>query len=370
MAKKDLQQVLKSLLIIPVIFLYFGCSSKYEGKEEIVFLKDKDKLFKKWDELFHSHEVINFSFPDPKKELLSICGLAMNSKGEYFINDCRAKEIIQFDSKGNFVRYIGRKGEGPGEFQLPGNLFLDKEDNLFLQCVEKLSLNVYSSPNYLFLKQISLKSSCRDIIMTPEENFIIYSLYLADGVLRKYDKEGRILKKGFTPSNEKLRVFMARFQPAGLADIPGQGFLFIYSAEYAIYFYDYNLKLKKTYIPKSFSGFYPQAPDFPPELSPYEFSSEHSRWWDKFLHPGELYYLKDKFFVVELLKSEGLGGKFYVNFHDLNGNTYAKGLEVPYNGMIIYAKDDYLYVGEESKFGEDDKILPPRLHRYKLKIFR
>ncbi len=77
--------------------------------------------------------------------------------------------------------------------------------------------------------------------------------------------------------------------------------------------------------------------------------------------------MKDKYFVVTILKSEGMGGKFYINLHDLEGITYATGIEVPFNGKIVYAREDFLYVLEEEKFGERDEILPARLHRYKLK---
>jgi hypothetical protein len=30
--------------------------------------------------------------------------------------------------------------------------------------------------------------------------------------------------------------------------------------------------------------------------------------------------------------------KFYINIHDIDGNTYAKGLEVPFDGMIKFIK--------------------------------
>lgn len=58
-----------------------------------------------------------------------------------------------------------------------------------------------------------------------------------------------------------------------------------------------------------------------------------------------------------------------MNLHDLNGKTCARGLEIPYNGRVVYTKDDYIYVREDVRFGEGDEILPPRLHRYKKRKF-
>lgn len=198
-------------------------------------------------------------------------------------------------------------------------------------------------------------------------NFITFSLYNTPYLLKKYTPEGKLLGEMFKCKDESLRIFMARFNPGGLAGIKNKGFLFLYPDKYIIFFYDYSLNLQRIYLPEKFSTFFPTVPNFPTHLSPYEISEEHSKWWDQFLHPGDIWILRDKFFVITMLRSEGMGGKFYINVHDIEGITYAIGIEVPFNGRIVYAREDFLYVLEEERFGDKDEILPARLHRYKLK---
>ncbi len=227
-------------------------------------------------------------------------------------------------------------------------------------------INIFSFPDYRFSKQIRLKSHVAKIVIDSEGNFITFSLYNKPYFLKKYSLDGKLLREAFKCGDETLRIFMARFNSGGLSGIK-RGFLFIYPDRYIVYLYNWSLNLERIYLPENFSNFFPSTPNFPTELSPYEISSEHLKWWEQFLHPGDIWIMKDKYFVVTILKSEGMGGKFYINLHDLEGITYATGIEVPFNGKIVYAREDFLYVLEEEKFGERDEILPARLHRYKLK---
>lgn len=63
------------------------------------------------------------------------------------------EKIMQFDSAGNFIRFIGSKGQGPGEYQGIGNLFFDREDNLYLYDLSTRCVSIFTYPDYHFLKQ-------------------------------------------------------------------------------------------------------------------------------------------------------------------------------------------------------------------------
>ncbi len=364
MAKKNLKY-LKIIFALLFFCLYFV--SKSESKEvEVVFFKEKGELFQRWDKLFAEHELINFVF---QNQVLSGFGLiGINSKGDYFLYSRIAEKIMQFDNKGNFKRLIGARGQGPGEYQLIGNSFFDREDNLYVYDISTRTISIFAYPGYQYVKQIRIKSSVNKIFINREGNFITFSLYNVPNLLKKHDNNGDILIETFKCEDETLRIAMARFNPGGLGDIPNKGFLFIYPDKYYIYLYDYNLILKKIYKPRHFSKFYPRAQSFPKDLAPNEFSYEHSKWWDKFLHPGDIYFLKDKLFLVVLVETEGRFGRFYINLHDLDGITYARGLEIPYEGRIVYAQGDYVYIMEDEKFVGGDEFVPTRLHRYKLSL--
>ncbi|MDD8031838.1 MAG: 6-bladed beta-propeller [Acidobacteriota bacterium] len=151
----------------------------------------------------------------------------MNSKGDYFLFSRVEEKIMQFDRAGNFIRFIGSIGQGPGEYQMVTKTFFDQEDNLYLYDAATLAISIFSYPDYQFLRQIHLKSIVNKIFINSEGNFITFSSFNVPSLLKKYDKSGELLIETFRPEDERLRVAMAPFNPGGLADIPGLGFLFM-----------------------------------------------------------------------------------------------------------------------------------------------
>lgn len=59
-------------------------------------------------------------------------GLAFNHNGILFVADARANQILELDVNGKVRRSWGRKGTGPGEFDLPHMLSSDADGNLFV----------------------------------------------------------------------------------------------------------------------------------------------------------------------------------------------------------------------------------------------
>lgn len=364
MAGKYIKKLL-SLMFGLVLFWNSIVPSFNPKEKETIRFTEKDNLFQKWDDLFTSQETVSFSYKN--HPFVTYGFLAINSKKDYFLYGIEEEKLMEFDTEGNFLRDIARKGEGPGEFVMMTNVFFDQEDNLFIYDISKRTISVFAYPEYQYLKQVKIKSSVSKIFIDDEGNFVTFSLYNFPDQLIRYTKEGKAIEKAFRPEDNILRIAMSRFNPGGMADIPSEGFLFIYPDKYSIYLSDYNLTIKKVYEPRRFSMFYPKARRFPQDLYPNEYSMEHSRWWDGFLHPGDIYYLKDKLFIVVLFETKGRMGKFYINLHDLNGMTYAKGLEVPFEGRIVAVNKGDVYIMEEEKLIDNNKILPQQLHRFKSK---
>ncbi len=58
------------------------------------------------------------SLDDPEQALTSPVWMAVGPNGHLYIGQSQAGQIWQYDPDGHLVRRIGRKGEGPGEFNL------------------------------------------------------------------------------------------------------------------------------------------------------------------------------------------------------------------------------------------------------------
>jgi hypothetical protein len=69
---------------------------------------------------------------DGPEELLfvDIADVKVNSKGDIYVADRRLNEIRKFNKDGEYILSVGRKGQGPGEFQDIMTLSLNSQDDL------------------------------------------------------------------------------------------------------------------------------------------------------------------------------------------------------------------------------------------------
>ena len=58
-----------------------------------------------------------------------------------------------FNEKGDFLGTIGKKGQGPGEFEAPSSMFIDHQDNLCVHDVVRMGLAVFDK-NGQFIRNI------------------------------------------------------------------------------------------------------------------------------------------------------------------------------------------------------------------------
>jgi len=63
----------------------------------------------------------------------SILKVNIDSKENVYGLDMRNCRIQKFDKNGKYLQTIGRKGQGPGEFERPSSLYLDSENNIYVE---------------------------------------------------------------------------------------------------------------------------------------------------------------------------------------------------------------------------------------------
>jgi hypothetical protein len=56
--------------------------------------------------------------------------IASDDQGNIYVLDSQLHQVMVFTSKGEYIRSIGRQGEGPGEFNRPSDLFLTPDDHV------------------------------------------------------------------------------------------------------------------------------------------------------------------------------------------------------------------------------------------------
>jgi hypothetical protein len=85
----------------------------------------------------------------------SINTLDVDEQGNFFILDEQAGNIKVFDVKGIFVKTIGRKGQGPGEFGMPISLFLSKQGHIIVNDMGQRKIQYFDMDGN-YLKEFSI----------------------------------------------------------------------------------------------------------------------------------------------------------------------------------------------------------------------
>ena len=78
--------------------------------------------------------------------------IAVDSRGRIFVGDQQASQIHAFGSGGEFIKSIGSKGEGPGEFSLLANVRVGPGDSLYAFDLRRDRISAFDPSTLEFVK--------------------------------------------------------------------------------------------------------------------------------------------------------------------------------------------------------------------------
>ena len=147
----------KIFLLISILSLLIHCGPKQEEVDRI--MEDGVKVVLNHLEPYKIsdqnslilEEILKIDTEEDEISNLGIAdifGFEVNSKGEIFILRNITGEgdfIFKFDENGKFIKSFGPQGQGPGEFQNPHHIALDREDNILILDFGKQTLFKYDS---------------------------------------------------------------------------------------------------------------------------------------------------------------------------------------------------------------------------------
>jgi len=137
----------------------------------------------------------NLSFNEPSD-------IVQDSAGNLYILDSGNNRIQKLDSEGKFIKTIGRKGQGPGEFQGARSMDIDEQNNLLVFDVRSWRIEVLSSEGKS-LRTIKFRAFSQDQIRLLKPGLIAKGGCLDSGIrygtkkklpklLEVVDQNGRI----------------------------------------------------------------------------------------------------------------------------------------------------------------------------------
>jgi len=126
-----------------------------------------------------------------------VSNIDVDDQGNIYVLEGGNCRLQKFDRTGQYLQTIGKKGQGPGEFESPSRLFLDKENNIYVSEQRKRKIHMFNSKGE-FVKSILLSDTTTDFSVTPDENiFGVASIRTEEESKRcvvKMDPKGEIIK--------------------------------------------------------------------------------------------------------------------------------------------------------------------------------
>ncbi|MCX6575400.1 MAG: 6-bladed beta-propeller [Candidatus Aminicenantes bacterium] len=198
--------VLVIFLLFSFIFAEAGGNQRpaWKGKVETengvkVIKNPKSPLYPAG--IFHLEEELCLGKAEGKEAYLfsKINGLDVDDDGNLYVLDYRSSQVRVFDDRGVFLRAIGRKGQGPGEMEMP--VFVQLEPSGELAVFDYLRRNLITfSLDGKYLRQSRTRESFVPFRIDRQGN-IVGSVSLAPPPIG-----GRELKKYFLTKDQPLVI--------------------------------------------------------------------------------------------------------------------------------------------------------------------
>ena len=140
----------------------------------------------------------------------SIAGVDADGEGNVYVLDDADALVKVFDGHGNFLRAIGRKGQGPGETERPEFVEITPQDEVFVYDYASFRVVFYSRDG-VFLRQKPVGRPLLPVRLDSEGQLIGFEILapppLGGRLLKKYDRDYALLTVIAREEQGQRRVF-------------------------------------------------------------------------------------------------------------------------------------------------------------------
>jgi len=181
-------------------------------------------------------------------------GVEADSEGNIYIMDRYDFKVLKFDKDGKFTGGIGKKGQGPGEFETPITIFIDNKDNLYVHDITRWSLVVFNKKGEFVenIKGTGILYYLSKVMINPDLNIVcgyqplstmddeqIYKISKFDRefnhLLDIYEREGVFITKSIRTGGGTFSMQAPRYTPGVIWTMDSDGRFYIsYNDSYNI----------------------------------------------------------------------------------------------------------------------------------------
>jgi len=197
------------ILTLFLIFTFFCCISQkaewggtIEEVDGVTVVKNpKEPMY--GEDVFRLEEELSIGKAEGSEEYMfqSIRYIAVDEQENIYVLDRKEGNLKEFDNNGSYVRAIGKKGQGPGEFSLPGQVFVISGKELWIYDDGNRSFSLFTLDGD-FIKSINVsKAEGLEVKIDSKGNFSFASMNYSDETghlsyrLDMYDKKLNFFKR-------------------------------------------------------------------------------------------------------------------------------------------------------------------------------
>jgi len=168
------------LQFIAIVLLFSACSTPKEESPDGLIHIDVLEAFKeqksmKLSEFVKEVEFIQF---EASKDSYFLNPKSFTVGKKYIMISDGSNRVIIFDRNGKFIRHIGRKGKGPGEYNRPQHVAMDPDEEIIVIADGMAQKLIKYSISGDFIKEIRTKDLLQSRIMDDihfinDNNFIV-----------------------------------------------------------------------------------------------------------------------------------------------------------------------------------------------------
>ena len=123
------------------------------------------------------------------------CDVAVAENGDIFVADGHTNNrIVKFSKDGKFIKTWGKKGEGPGEFNLPHTLVIDSRGRLLVGDRSNNRIQIFDQDGN-FIDQWTQFGTPSGIYVTPDDTLYVVDYNVKKGVFVGSAKDGSVKYK-------------------------------------------------------------------------------------------------------------------------------------------------------------------------------
>ena len=239
-----------------IFIISLGCQKQKAGWQGTIEEQNGIRVVKNPAEPLYGELVLELeedlsigSVEDEKYMFYRIGDIAVDNQNNIYVMDGGNYRVQKFDKDGNYLQTIGRKGQGPGEFMMPFNIFLDELGNIYVMELRKLHL---FDPKGNYIKSVVPPMFIMGFAAEPEGNIIGHGLISTAKTqnfgLKVLDSEGKIIKNvaefpGITnvSKGDTLFSFTHSYRPQLVfSPVEKKGAVYGYGAEYKLIVADFS----------------------------------------------------------------------------------------------------------------------------------